>query len=159
MTSIPTNTESDQTPKSLIRTSRFGEIEINTEKIISLTSPFLGFANEKRFVLVPHSDESAFWWLQAVDNPNLAFVVLQPAIITPQYNPPIPHSVCVELQASSPAEIGLLLIITIPQGNPQKMTANLLGPVALNAAKCLAKQILLDPTLYSPCWPILQEND
>lgn len=159
MTSATTNTEENQTPKSLIRTSRFGDIEINTDKIITLTSPFLGFADEKRFVLVPHGDESAFWWLQAVDNPNLAFVVLQPSLINPQYNPPIPNSVRIELQANSPEEIGLLVILTIPQGNPQKMTANLLGPVALNAAKCLAKQILLDPTIYSPCWPILQESE
>ena len=158
MTSAPNNIENKQPPKSVIPTSRFGEIEIDADKIINMTSPFLGFPNERRFVLVPHGDDSAFWWLQAVDNPDLAFVVLQPAIINPQYAPTIPSSGFQELKANSPQEIELLVILTIPHGNPKQMTANLLGPVALNATKCLAKQILLDPNQYSSCWPVLQEN-
>ena len=53
MTTVPNSTENKQTPKSLIHTSRFGDIEINAEKIITMTSPFLGFPNERRFVRVP----------------------------------------------------------------------------------------------------------
>jgi len=158
MTSAPESTVSDQTQKLLLKTSRFGEIEINAEKIITMTTPLLGFPDEKRFVLVPHGAESAFWWLQAVDNPNLAFVVIQPAIINPQYAPAIHRSVVQELQAKDPEGIELLIILTIPQGNPKQMTANLLGPVALNATKRLAKQVLLDPSHYSPCWPVLQNK-
>jgi flagellar assembly factor FliW len=157
MTSIPKSNTSDQTAKSLIKTSRFGEIEINAAKIITMTSPFLGFPDEKRYVLVPHGAESAFWWLQAVDNPELAFVVIQPAIINPQYAPTIHPAVVQELQADSPEGIELLIILTIPRGNPEQMTANLLGPVALNATKRLAKQVLLDPAHYSSCWPVFQK--
>jgi len=158
MTNALKNNPSAKTQKFLLKTSRFGEIEIDTEKIITMTTPFLGFPDEKRFVLVPHGAESAFWWLQAVDNPDLAFVVIQPAIISPQYSPTIHPSVVQELQAETPEGIELLIILTIPKGDPQEMTANLLGPVALNATKCLAKQVLLDPVQYAPCWPVLQNK-
>lgn len=141
-----------------IATSRFGEIEINEEKVITLTTPFLGFPNEKLFVLLPHGPDSAFWWLQSTENPNLAFVVIQPAMVNPLYQPAIPASIMQELKAARKQDIELLLILTIPQGQPEAMTANLLGPVVLNAAQKLAKQVLLDPAKYSPCWPVFQKE-
>lgn len=154
--STPSTT--NQAPKILIQSSRFGEVEIDADKIITMTTPFLGFPNEKRFVLMPHSDESVFWWLQAVDNPALAFVVIQPARINPQYAPVLHPSAIHELQASGPHDLELLIILTVPKGKPEEMTANLLGPIALNAAKRYAKQILLDPGHYSPCWPVFEQK-
>ena len=158
MMTASNNTENTQVSKSIIQTTRFGELEINADKIITLTSPFLGFPSSLQFVLIPHSEDSAFWWLQAVDNPDLAFVVIRPSIITPHYQPEIPLTLFQELQAENHEEVELLAILTIPQGNPKAMTANLLGPVALNATKLLAKQILLDPNQYSACWPVFQQD-
>ena len=48
----------------------------------------------------------------------------------------------------------ILLILTIPKENPEGMTANLLGPVAINSHMRLAKQVLQDPTRYDACWPV-----
>lgn len=138
-----------------IQTSRFGSLDIDEDKIITMTTPFLGFAAERQFILLPHGPESAFWWLQSVANPNLAFVVIQPAAINQQYQPAIPPHCQQELQAAAQNELEILVILTIPKGQPEAMTANLLGPVALNPVKKLAKQVLLDPSLYDPCWPVM----
>ncbi|MBA3014473.1 MAG: flagellar assembly protein FliW [Proteobacteria bacterium] len=140
-----------------IQTSRFGSLEIEEDKIITMTTPFLGFAAERYFILLPHGPGSVFWWLQAVDNPDLAFVVIQPAIINPNYHPAIPSPLHTELHAHNEGDLEVLVILTIPKGQPEAMTANLLGPVILNPTQKLAKQILLDPSLYSPCWPIILE--
>lgn len=137
-----------------IKTSRFGNLDINDDKIITMTTPFLGFAEERKFILLPHGPDSLFWWLQAVDNPDLAFVVIQPAVLTADYQPVIPLHCQQELQASGQGELELLVILTIPKGRPEAMTANLLGPVALNPDKKLAKQVLLDPAQFDPCWPV-----
>lgn len=139
-----------------IQTSRFGSIEIEEDKIITMTTPLLGFEAERHFILLPHGPNSAFWWLQAVDNPNLAFVVIQPTIITPNYHPAIAPHLQEELQSHDKGELEILVILTIPKGRPEAMTANLLGPVILNPTKKLAKQILLDPSSYDPCWPVMQ---
>ena len=139
-----------------IQTSRFGPLDINEEKIITMTTPFLGFAEERRFILLPHGPDSVFWWLQSVDNPDLAFVVIQPAKIAPQFNPTIAPQLRQELQAAEPAELEILVMLTIPKGRPEAMTANLLGPLLLNPVKRLAKQILLDPAQYDPCWPVMK---
>ncbi len=141
-----------------ISTSRFGEIEINQDKIITLTSPFLGFPDDNEFVLLPHGADSVFWWLQSVNNPELAFVVIQPAIINPQYSPSIHPSILMELEITNNQELDLLIILTIPNGQPEKMTANLLGPIVFNASKKLAKQTLLDPARHDACWPVMQSQ-
>ncbi len=138
-----------------IQTSRFGSLDIEDDKIITMATPFLGFAAERQFILLPHGPSSAFWWLQAVGNPDLAFVVIQPAVINQQYQPAIPQHYQQELQATEQSELEILVILTIPKGQPEAMTANLLGPIALNPVKKLAKQILLDPSHYDPCWPVM----
>jgi len=138
-----------------INTSRFGSLDIDHDKVITLTTPLLGFPDERQFILVPHGPDSAFWWLQAVANPALAFVVISPAVLNPDYHPSIPPACQQELQATTASDLELLIILTIPNGQPTAMTANLLGPIALNPIKKLAKQILLDPAHYAPCWPVM----
>lgn len=144
--------------KESVTTSRFGEIEVDGEKTIAMTSPFLGFPESNRFVLLPHSPSSPFMWLQSLDTPKLAFVVIQPGVINPEYNPAVNSQVRKELMASHDAELELLVILTIPKDQPKNLTANLLGPVVINSKKRLAKQVLLDPTEYDPCWPIISGN-
>lgn len=140
-----------------IDTSRFGRLVVDIDKIIAMTSPFLGFPESRRFVLRPHGQESPFMWLQSLDNPALAFVVLHAASFLPQYQPKIPGFILKELGSPEQGQMELFIILTIPKGNPQQMTANLLGPVAVNSARRLAKQVLLDPTQYDPCWPVLSQ--
>lgn len=142
----------------LAATSRFGELEIDREKVITMTSPFLGFPGSKRFFLRPHSAESPFMWFQSLDDPSLAFVVIQSQVLIPQYQPVIPEKIRSELDVSPETPLDILLILTIPKNNPQGMTANLLGPLALNSSRRLAKQVLLDPTIYEPCWPVFTED-
>ncbi|MCK5544239.1 MAG: flagellar assembly protein FliW [Desulfobulbaceae bacterium] len=145
-------------PKESVMTSRFGEIEVDGERTITITSPFLGFPESNRFVLLPHSPSSPFMWLQSLDNPKLAFVVIQPGIINPEYNPAMNSQVREELMISGDDKLEFLIILTIPKDQPKDMTANLLGPVVINAKKRLAKQVLLDPAKYDPCWPVISGN-
>lgn len=149
----------DGTEKTMkVKTSRFGEIAVNPERLITLTSPFLGFPDSFRFVLRPHKTDSPFMWLQSVDNPDLAFVVIQSAMIMPDYKPLIAGLIKKELQIVSDSELDILLILTIPAGKPREITANLLGPVIINTKKRLARQILLDPAQYDPCQSVFNDG-
>lgn len=152
MATITTRTE---TPGEItVSTSRFGQLSVNPEKIITMTSPFLGFPDSKRFIVKPHGEESPFLWLQSLDEPKLAFVTIQAALLIPQYQPEISSLTRQELQGVPDQPLEILLILTIPKDNPDGMTANLLGPVAVNPLKRLAKQILQDPMRYDACWPV-----
>lgn len=141
-----------------VQTSRFGAIEVDPNKIITLTSPFLGFSESIRFILKPHAQDSPFMWLQSLDNPELAFVVISPTLLPKKYNPTIPRQTTNELDIQSNQELDMLVLLTIPAGNPLKITANLLGPLIINTTKRLAKQIVLDPKKYNPCLPLIQQE-
>ena len=141
-----------------VPTSRFGELSVSPEKIITMTSPFLGFPDSKRFIVKPHGEDSPFLWLQSLDDPKLAFVMIQAALLIPQYQPEIPSLTRQELHASPEQSLDIMLILTIPRNNPEGMTANLLGPLAINSQDRLAKQILQDPTRYDACWPVFTSD-
>lgn len=143
--------------KVTVATSRFGEITVDQDKVITMTTPFLGFPESKRFVLRPHGPESPFMWFQSLDNAKLAFVIIQSAMIDPKYQPAVPSHIQEELGASTKNDLEFLLILTIPKEKPQEMTANLLGPLVINTRQRLAKQVLLDPLKYDPCRPVLNE--
>jgi len=141
-----------------VSSSRFGEIKADPDKIITMTSPFLGFPDSKRFILIPHGEETPFMWLQSLDDPQLAFVVIPALILAPDYQPVLPAQTRQELKAGAEDELNILLLLTIPHGNPQNMTANLLGPLMINPAQRLAKQIILDPNRWNPRWPVFSND-
>ncbi|ADH87007.1 flagellar assembly protein FliW [Desulfurivibrio alkaliphilus] len=147
------------TPTITLQTSRFGRISVDPEKIITVTSAFPGFPESRRFVLRQHSSKSPFMWLQSLDNPELAFVVIQASRLVPQYQPDLPTAALRELGDPENSKLELLLILAIPQGKPEQMTANLLGPVVLNPVSQLAKQILLDPNKFDAAWPVFEPEE
>jgi len=144
--------------KMKAQTSRFGEIEIDPDRIITMTSPFLGFPDSTRFILRPGKQDSPFMWLQSLDDPELAFVIIQPHVLGLEYSPPIPETIREELKIHTDANQEILLILTIPEGKPQEMTANLLGPIIVNSKERLARQVVLDPNKYELCWPVFDNS-
>ncbi len=138
----------------IIHTSRFGDIEVDENKLITMTSPLLGFPEDRLFALLPHSSNAPFFWLQSTDTPELAFLVISPELVHPDFRPEINPTVRKELNIPGEVDLEFMVILTIPHGKPQEMTANLLGPVVYNAEKRLAKQVVLDPKIYDPCWPV-----
>jgi flagellar assembly factor FliW len=141
-----------------VSTSRFGEIKADPDKIITMTSPFLGFPESKHFILIPHGEDTPFMWLQSLDDAQLAFVVIPALPLVAEYQPELPAQARQELQAGAADELNILLLLTIPQSNPLKMTANLLGPLVINPEKRLAKQVILDPNKWDPRWPVFKDD-
>lgn len=142
-----------------VNTSRFGQLSIKSEKVITITSPFLGFPETRQFFLKPHGENSPFWWLQSMEDPELAFVTIQSAFLIPDYSPEVSDAIRLELQAEPGQNLEVLLILTIPPGAPEEMTANLLGPVVINPQKRLAKQVIQDITRYDVRWPVFTNKD
>ena len=140
------------------QTSRFGEIEVNPDLIITMTKAFLGFPDSTRFILRPGKKESPFMWLQSLDDPELAFVTIPPQALGLEYAPPIPASIRQELKIEAEKNPDMLLILTIPEGKPEDMTANLLGPIVINSHERLARQVVLDPNKYDLCWPVFEKK-
>jgi flagellar assembly factor FliW len=152
---MTTNQNATEASKGLkISTVRFGEMEFRDESVITVLGGIIGFPSLVRYVLIQRPTDAPFYWLQSLDDPTLALVLVNPALFKEDYNPPLPLSLYDELKASQ-GDISLFAIVTIPAGRPQDMTANLLGPLAINPASRLARQLVLDDSVYTHRQPII----
>lgn len=141
-----------------INTTRFGTIPVQEEKIITFSKGILGFSKSRRFILFPHTEGSPFFWLQCIDDGNLAFVVMNPQIVKPDYTINIEEEVLNDLKAKDLKGLDVMCIVTIPQKQPEKMTINLLGPIIINANNHSATQVVCSNADYSHQHPVITKK-
>jgi flagellar assembly factor FliW len=124
---------------------------------VKLPMGILGFEREKNFLLITNPSEKPFRWLQVQDNAALAFVVVEPFLIVPDYHPDIPQPDVEFLGISKPQDAALLNIVTIH--GPQRATVNLKGPVVINRNTGVGKQVILaNASEYSVQHPLPQSE-
>ncbi|MBA4397179.1 MAG: flagellar assembly protein FliW [Syntrophus sp. (in: bacteria)] len=132
-----------------ISTSRFGEIEVKESEWIVFKGAILGFESRSRYVLLIQDNSTPLWWLQSVDDPDLAFVVADPCVLKPDYNPVIDEGDLAFLGIKTIEDIALLAIVTV-RSHPFRVTANLRAPILINVAQRTANQVIL----HDPDYPI-----
>lgn len=124
-----------------LETTRFGKIELDEEEVITFSQGLCGFGNEKEFVLLV--DDTPFFWLQSVNNPDLAFVVTEPWQFRQDYAFELNDEIKEELKIEAKEEVLVMNILVIPE-DPQEITMNLKAPIVVNEEKRIAKQIILE---------------
>jgi flagellar assembly factor FliW len=125
-----------------IVTSRFGELEVNEDIIIRMTKPVLGFEQIREYVIVETEDFEPFKWMQSIEDPDLAFVVVNPLLFFPDYMIEVNPKEIEELMVEDLNDVLTYAIVTIPP-DYTRMTANLQGPILINTRTNLAKQLVL----------------
>ena len=138
-----------------VETSRFGPLDLLEDKVIRVPSGLFGFPDSKRYTLLEHKKGSPFVWLQSVDNGSLAFVLIDPLLVKPDYEVRISPEDMKELQlADAPDGIQTLAIVNIASGEKIQLTVNLLSPIVINVKQKFGKQVILPDTRYSLRHPI-----
>jgi flagellar assembly factor FliW len=132
-----------------INTTRFGPIESDESRMIHFPLGLLGFETLQRFLLIDSDEVAPMRWLQAVDDPTLAFLVVEPQLFFPDYKVKVPGDDRKVLELAKEEDAVLACLVVIPD-DPSQMTINLLGPLVLNPDKRLGKQLVLHDSGYSP---------
>lgn len=133
----------------LLDTKRFGQIEIDENGILDFPEGIPGFEDVKKFVLLGSSDEnSLFQWLQSVDNTELAFVVIEPKRIWPDYEVDVDEDDVKMLGIDNESKVLVFSIVVVPE-DVEKMTANLKAPILINTFNKRGKQIIMDNSRYN----------
>lgn len=125
-----------------LETTRFGIIDVDEGRAVTFEEGLPGFPNARRFVLLEHAPESPFHWLQSLDDGSLAFVVMDPLLVVPDYLESIPPAALEELGVSEIGQAAVLLIVRI-QSESRRITANLLAPLVINPENRKGKQVIL----------------
>ncbi len=140
-----------------IKTKPYGECEIDERQIIEFQDGIFGFDFVKRFVLLDAKDTgSPFKWLQAYEESELAFVLIDPLVFMDQYLLMVSGSDLEAVGASKPEDVLVFAIVTIPV-NASDMTANLQGPVIINPRTLKGRQAISLSDRYSVRHKILSE--
>lgn len=138
-----------------LQTKLFGNIDIDAKDIINFPSGLPGFEDVKKFTLLGKQEADApFFWLQGIDDPNLAFVVTDPFSIHKEYFVDVDDEEISELGIKNTERVLTLSIVTIPE-NIKDITVNLKAPLLINMQNNIGKQIIMKeekfPVKYYIC--------
>jgi len=121
--------------------SRFGDLQAKEEKIINFPEGLVGFPGLKRFIVIDHKD-TLIKWLQSVDDPDMAFIVASPDIMTSEYPINLDSTVRKHLQLENDNDLVILFILRV---EGEEVIANFQGPLIINAQNMKGAQIVLEP--------------
>jgi flagellar assembly factor FliW len=111
--------------------------------VLGVTEPLPGFPDHRDYALVAADGQGLVFWLQSVDPAGPRFLAVPAAPYFPDYAPVLPRGVRAELELADEAEPEVYCIITIPEGDVARATANLRAPLVVNPARSLARQVVL----------------
>ncbi|HET58359.1 MAG TPA: flagellar assembly protein FliW [Deltaproteobacteria bacterium] len=119
-----------------------------TPRVIEMKRSIPGFEQVRRYSLIAKDDDNPFWLLRGVDG-SPVFVVVDPFLVCPDYDPVIPEREARFLELKDESEATLLVIVAIRR-EPLSVTVNLRAPLLVNTGKDLAVQVVLE----DQDWPV-----
>ncbi len=134
----------------LVKTKYFGEINLSEDKIITMERGMFGFEEYKKYTILYDSEKEGrpnVSWLQSVEEPGLAFPVINPLVVKEDYNPVVEDELLKGLGEITEENIVILLLLTVPQDATQ-MTANLKAPIIINADTRKGAQVVVENEEY-----------
>jgi flagellar assembly factor FliW len=139
-----------------VRSSRFGEFEIEQTRALNFSQSILGFPDSSTYVVV-EVEESPYIWLQSVDEPDVAFLATSPFWFFPEYDLELGDDDQQALDVADPSQLEVLTLLTVHRAGetPETITANLLGPIVVNTENRQALQLVLDNPDYSTRVPLV----
>lgn len=140
-----------------IETSRFGKLDITKSDVIEFKGAILGFERFRRFVLLVPDGNTPLSWLQSLEKPSLAFVVINPFVLLPDYQPLLKESDW-DFLGLQDREAQVLLAIVTVHSAPFQVTANLRAPLLINATNKQATQIILEDNRYPIQQKVIQQK-
>ena len=138
------------------------QIELGRWRLRDLAAGFLlyfptgllGFPHHKTYRIEVQHPDMPFRWLQATEDPPVAFAITDPFAFVPDYRVSIQAQDVRDLQVTAAAELLLFVIVTLPRQTSHQLTVNLQGPVLVNRVNGWAKQLVLVQGPYHTCHPL-----
>jgi len=132
----------------LIRSTRLGDLDVPQRLVIKFPHGLPGFPEPREFAVVPYGPDSPFFIMQAADDPDLTFVLVDPFAFFADYLVNLEDDVAQMFGVGDQNPPHILCVVTIPQ-NAEEMTANLMAPVLINWASGIGGQVVLEKTPFN----------
>ncbi|KAB2888469.1 MAG: flagellar assembly protein FliW [Desulfobulbaceae bacterium] len=132
--------------------TRFGEVEYDENNLLQFPAGLIGFPNLHHFIVMPNRKEGPLFWIQSVDDPDIAFILTDPTNFFLDYAVIPETSERTLLRIEEGDECFVLSVVTVPPD--QKITVNLSAPILYAPKSNRAIQIILENTSYQPKTPL-----
>jgi len=139
----------------LVRTLSFGEVEVQESSILAFPEGIPGFPDHRRFVVLSPEEIKPFQYLQALDEPPLALLVVNPFLVSPGYEFRLTDADMQNIGSQDTQDLTVYAVVTIPQ-DPKETTVNLSAPIVINEKKRCGRQFILHDSGYAVKHPLLQ---
>jgi flagellar assembly factor FliW len=134
-----------------VRSRRFGELDVPADRVLHFPQGLVGFPRARRFVILDHRPGSPFKWMLCLDEPDVAFAVVEPGAMVPGYQAPL--ELAARTLGTDPADVALFVIVTIPP-DPTAMTVNLMAPVVVDVRTRRSRQLVLEDGRCDPSYRV-----
>lgn len=128
-------------------TRLFGAIDIEEEKIITLEGGMIGFPFLQKFTLIFDEEKekktASIMWLQSMDEGEVAFPVIHPNEIKPDYNPTVNDEMLAPLGQLNDENTYVLVTVTAAR-DAKDATVNLKAPIVINTDTRKGCQIIVE---------------
>ena len=141
-----------------LNTARFGEIEIEENRVFNFVMPIIGFDMLHKFIILDPNKDTLFKWLQSIEDPALAFPIISVSTLNLDYTIDLPDNIVETLDIKNVESLLVMNITSIPQDNPKGTTINLLAPLIFNLDNQNAAQIVLSGSGYDISYSMFKEN-
>ncbi len=134
----------------LVHTKYFGEIDITEDKVVHFEKGLMGFEQYKDYTVlydIEDDKKAVIYWLQSMEEPTLAFPVIDPFAVKSDYNPVVEDEWLLPLGEMTEDNVLLLLLMTVPS-DVKKMTANLKAPLIVNMDTRKGCQLIVENADY-----------
>ncbi|MCP3891235.1 MAG: flagellar assembly protein FliW [Desulfobulbaceae bacterium] len=132
--------------------TRFGEIEYDPDSLLHFPAGLIGLPNLHDFIVMPNKKKGPLFWIQSVDDPDIAFVLTDPTNFFLDYALAPETSERQSLQIGEDDEYFVLTVVSVPPD--QKITVNLAAPILFSPKSNRAIQVILEKSEYSHKTPL-----
>lgn len=132
--------------------SRFGEIEYDPENTLEFPEGLIGFEDLRHFIVMPNEKDGPLFWIQSVEDPQVAFVLTDPIGFYYDYKIVPDDNERQKLGIDEKADCHVLCIVTVPED--LKVTLNLAAPIVFAPETNSALQVVLEGTKFSSQTPL-----
>ena len=130
-----------------LKTKARGTIEVADDAILTIPEGLFGFEDYTKYALI-ESEYEPFLWLQSCEDSNLAFLIVDPFLISTEYEADIDDASLAKIGVKKPEDIIIMTIVTVPNGGG-KITANFQGPLVINKSNKMCLQAILNDNRWS----------
>jgi flagellar assembly factor FliW len=134
--------------------TRFGEVEYDPDNLLHFPAGLIGLPNLRHFVVMPNKKQGPLFWIQSVDDPDIAFVLTDPTNFFLEYQLTPEDSERQMLHLGKDDDCYILSVVTVPAD--QKITLNLAAPILFAPKSNRAIQVIVENSNYSSKTPLPQ---